>query len=378
MVLVMGARPNFIKGAPLLRALERNPEIQTLLVHTGQHYDPQLSDIFFQDLEIRTPDACLGVGSGSHAVQTAEVMIRFERFLHEQRHAGINIDRLLVVGDINSTLGCTLVAAKAQIPIAHIEAGLRCHDRSKPEEVNRVVTDALSDLLFCSEPAAVANLRGEGRSSRQIHLVGNVMIDTLQRYRRTALERSKLAELGLAPQGYAVVTIHRPANVDSPAVLEALVDVFHEVSAQLPVVFAVHPRTRARLESFGLLERCSSGRLILLGPQGYLDFLCLTSQSRFVLTDSGGLQEETTALGVPCLTLQTTTERPITIGEGSNRLIGSDMGLLRSSISEVLMGRFWTGKCPQLWDGKACERIVDILAAVHGHRAMGPAAGRAA
>jgi UDP-N-acetylglucosamine 2-epimerase (non-hydrolysing) len=362
LALVVGARPNFIKAAPILDALERYPQIDVTLVHTGQHYDPLLSDVFFEELHLRVPDVHLQVGSGSHAVQTGRVMERFEEYLDRERMAGQPIDRVVVVGDVNSTLACTLVASKMGIPVAHVEAGLRSFDRTMPEEINRIATDALSDLLLCSEPAGVENLRREGRSGRDIHLVGNVMIDTLLAYVEKAQNRAILEDLNLLPGGYGVVTLHRPANVDDANQLRQLMNVLVDVSRQLPLVFAVHPRTARALEELPLQGRGKGSQIMMLGPQGYLDFLALTSQAKLVMTDSGGLQEETTAIGIPCLTLRSNTERPITLSEGTSTLVGGDVDHLRACVESVLDGDYPVGRCPELWDGRAGQRIARLLA----------------
>lgn len=361
-VLVVGARPNFMKAAPILEALDNIPQIEVTLVHTGQHYDPSLSDIFFDELGLRRPDVHLHVGSGSHAVQTGQIMTKFEELLTGEREAGRPIDMVVVVGDVNSTLACSLVAAKLEIPVAHVEAGLRSFDRTMPEEINRIVTDSLSSLLLCSEPAGVRNLLDEGKPDSQIHMVGNVMIDTLKRFQHDALKRNKLKELGLLPGGYGLVTLHRPANVDDPDILRRLVKSLVAISEKLPLVFAVHPRTAERMRKFGLEATANSEQLMLLPPQGYLDFLCLTSQAKLIITDSGGLQEESTALGVPCLTLRPNTERPITVDEGSSMLIGSDVEKLETCVDSILDGEYPITGCPAIWDGKAGERIAEVLA----------------
>lgn len=380
LVLVVGARPNFVKAVPILDALADYPDIDVTLLHTGQHYDPQLSDVFFQELGIRAPDVHLQIGSGSHAVQTGRTMEKFEEFLTAEQDAGRPVDRVVVVGDVNSTLACTLVASKLQIPVAHVEAGLRSFDRTMPEEVNRVVTDSLCDLLLCSEPAAVENLRHEGRRGREIHLVGNVMIDTLLAFVEKAQSRTALEDLNLLPGGYGVVTLHRPGNVDDPKQLAQLVGLLMDVVSDIPLVFPMHPRTRKRIDDLGLLEKLSASGVRLLGPQGYLDFLCLTSQAKFVMTDSGGLQEETTALGIPCLTMRPNTERPITIDEGTSTLVGSDMELLAESIRSILDADYRAGRCPELWDGLAGSRIARLLAESLGarERVPMPAVARAA
>lgn len=380
LVLVVGARPNFVKAAAILDGLAGYPGLDVTLLHTGQHYDPSLSSVFFDELGIREPDVYLQVGSGSHAFQTGRIMEAFESYLENEKDSGRAIDRVVVVGDVNSTLACTIVAAKTGVPVAHVEAGLRSFDRTMPEEVNRIATDALSDLLLCSEPAGVENLRREGRVARDIQLVGNVMIDTLLGFLEKAQNRTILEELNLLPGGYGVVTLHRPANVDDPELLARLIDVLVDVSRELPLVFAVHPRTAHRLDRFNLASRASAGQLRLLGPQGYLDFLCLSSQAKLVMTDSGGLQEETTALGIPCLTLRGNTERPITVEEGTSTLVGSDMIYLREIVRDVLEGDYPVGRCPELWDGRAGGRVAASLARSLGVRASSetPQSARAA
>jgi UDP-N-acetylglucosamine 2-epimerase (non-hydrolysing) len=356
---VVGARPNFMKMAPLLRATEKHRGVEAVLIHTGQHYDAQLSDVFFEELGMKRPDVCLDVGSGKHGAQTARVLERMETVLE-----GAGFDRVVVVGDVNSTMAAALAAAKLGIPVAHVEAGLRSFDRSMPEETNRIVTDSVSDLLFVSEPAGVANLRREGHPEDRVHLVGNVMIDTLRRLLPKARSRDTLAEAGLQPGGYGVVTLHRPANVDRAETLGPLLDVLMASSQDLPLVFPIHPRTRSRLEQFGLLGRLDAmDEVILLPPQGYLDFLALTSQAKVVITDSGGLQEESTALGIPCITARPNTERPATVVEGTSTLVGSDPVALKRSLRAVLDGTYKQGRCPALWDGKAAPRIAEILAA---------------
>jgi len=352
-VVVAGARPNFMKVAPLLRALHARPHFSPLLVHTGQHYDAAMSDAFFRDLGIPEPDLNLGVGSGSHATQTAEVMKQIEPVLIERRpHA------LVVVGDVNSTLAATLAAVKIGIPVAHVEAGLRSFDRTMPEEINRILTDAVSTWLFTSEPAGAENLRREGIEPKRIHFVGNVMIDTLRMHLERARAAAPLAKLGLEPQGYAVLTLHRPSNVDDPARLTQLFDVLEAVHEDLPIVFPVHPRTCSAIKT-GLGGRVP--RLSLVEPLGYLAFLGLTSSARLVLTDSGGVQEETTALGVPCLTLRDSTERPVTVIEGTNVLVGIEPGAIRAEVRKILEGNAKRGRVPELWDGNAAGRIASIL-----------------
>lgn len=361
---IVGARPNLIKVAPLLEALATRPQVQTVLVHTGQHYDERMSDCFFRDLSMPEPDYHLGIGSGTQSVQTAQVMIALEPLLVQ-----IEPDLVLVVGDVNSTLAAALVAAKLNIRIAHVEAGLRSFDRMMPEEINRIVTDALSDLLFTTEPSGAANLHDEGIAADKVHFVGNVMIDTLLKYRARAVSLDMAARFGVQPQRYAVVTLHRPSNVDSAAALAGYVEVLAGLQERLPVLFPIHPRTRARLGEFGLLDRVGSMTgLQLLEPQGYLEFLGLVAQARIVLTDSGGIQEETTILGVPCLTTRDNTERPITVEQGTNRLVGTDPGAILRAVDEALRMPVATHRRPPLWDGRAAERIVEVLTAENGGR----------
>ncbi len=334
----------------------RRSGVNPQLVHTGQHYDERMSRSFFGDLGIPEPDVNLEVGSGSHAVQTAEVMKRFEPVCLERRP-----DWVVVVGDVNSTFACALVAAKLEIKVAHVEAGLRSFDRTMPEEINRVLTDAISDLLLVSEPSGVENLRKEGVEDRKIHLVGNVMIDTLLQNRRRADESPILHQLGLRPKEYAVLTLHRPSNVDHPETFTQILTALERIARDMPIVFPVHPRSRKNIAAMGLDARVNAAANIkLIEPLGYLDFLKLTADSSLVLTDSGGIQEETTILGVPCLTLRENTERPVTITQGTNRLAGSTTaGILQAY--DAVRKNPPTGKRPDLWDGQAAQRIVDIL-----------------
>jgi UDP-N-acetylglucosamine 2-epimerase (non-hydrolysing) len=354
---VVGARPNFMKIAPVIAALAPYPGITQRLVHTGQHYDEQMARVFFEQLGLPRPDRDLEVGSGSQAEQTAAVMVRFEKVVEEERP-----DLVVVVGDVNSTLAATLVAVKAGVPVAHVESGLRSFDMSMPEEVNRLVTDRLSSILLTPSPDGDENLRREGVPESRIFRVGNVMIDTLLRHRARAPWAQVRAALGLEDRGYAVLTLHRPANVDDPARLGALFERLRLVSARMPVVFPIHPRTAKQLEAHGLREAAAGLRLV--PPQGYLDFLALTDHAGCVLTDSGGIQEETTVLGVPCFTIRDNTERPITIERGTNTLIGADARGLADGFAEFLATGGKRGRTPDLWDGRAGERVAAVLAGV--------------
>ena len=355
---VVGARPNFMKMAPILQGLQAHPGIRPYLVHTGQHYDEQMSRVFFEELGLPKPDCDLEVGSDPHARQTARIMIAFDELL-DRRPSRL----VVVVGDVNSTMACSLVAVKRDIPVAHVEAGLRSRDRSMPEEINRLVTDAVSDLLFATSPDAIDNLKAEGVPESKIRLVGNPMIDTLKRHVERARSRGAERTLGLSRGGYALVTLHRPSNVDSPEGLAAILEALTRLSKRIQVLFPVHPRTRERMARIGF---AGGPAIRLLEPQGYLDFLGLMEASRFVLTDSGGIQEETTALGVPCLTLRANTERPITISEGTNRLLGADPRAILPAATALLDGDTPPARCPALWDGKAGERIAAALAAYLG------------
>ena len=344
---VAGARPNFMKIAPVMAALTETG-IPAQLLHTGQHYDAAMSDSFFADLGIPRPDHHLEVGSGSHAVQTAEIMKRFEPVLES-----VQPQAVLVVGDVNSTLACALVAAKRGVRVIHVEAGLRSYDRGMPEEINRVLTDQISDLLFTTERGALANLQREGIDPARVEFVGNVMIDTLYRNLEHAVPSAQT--VGTALPQYAVLTLHRPSNVDHPDTLAALLDVVAEINRSLPVVLPLHPRTRASIEKFGYTARLDG--LHLLPPVGYLEMLGLMRDARMVLTDSGGIQEETTALGVPCLTLRETTERPITLVEGTNTLVGARPDAIRAAFGEVMSSGGKAGRVPEYWDGRAAMRI---------------------
>lgn len=351
MVLVAGARPNFMKVAPILWAAEGRG-VSVTLVHSGQHYDRNMSDVFFDDLGMRPPDINLGVGSGTQAYQTAMVMIEFEKVFAEA-----DVDVVTVVGDVNSTVACSLVAAKLGIRVAHVEAGLRSRDWSMPEEVNRVVTDRLSDFLFAPSPDGVDNLRAEGYRDDQIHLVGNVMVDTLLANLERAQAGSTLESLGLEPGGYGLVTMHRPSNVDDHTVFAGLINALNRVAERIPLVLPTHPRTRPRLQAADL-----HGAIRLIDPAGYLDFIALQAGARVALTDSGGVQEETTMLGVPCLTMRENTERPITVSEGTNQVVGTDPDTIVEALDHVLESALEPRR-PELWDGRAAERIVDVLLA---------------
>lgn len=366
---IVGARPNLPKISPLLREMQRHPEIEPMLVHTGQHYDETLSDIFFRQMGIPAPHVNLEVGSGSQAAQTAEILKRIEPVLIEHQP-----DLVLVVGDVNSTLAVSLAAVKLGIRVAHVEAGLRSFDRSMPEEINRVVTDALADYLFVTEQDAIEHLLREGRPRESIFLVGNVMIDSLRHFLPIAQQSRIGEELGLKNgsnwRRFGVLTLHRPSNVDSTEKLKELLHAIDVVAAQIPVVFPVHPRAQQRLTQARIGHH---PQLLIIPPIGYLDFLCLLSRATLVLTDSGGIQEETTALGVPCLTVRENTERPVTISEGTNLLVGTDPCKIIAAAQDIVAGKAKAGRIPPLWDGHAAERIVDILlrAVPRGERALG-------
>jgi len=354
---VVGARPNFMKVAPVLRALSKRAGVAQTLVHTGQHYDVNMSDVFFDQLGIPAPDVNLGVGAGSHARQTAEIISRFEPVVQDRKP-----DWVLVYGDVNSTVAAALVCAKLLIKVGHVEAGLRSFDRTMPEEVNRLVTDQLADLLFTHSEDANVNLRREGIPVERIHRVGNVMIDSLLRL----LPAAGKCNVSGIPERYALVTLHRPSNVDSSAKLKAILDCLVEVNRELAIVFPVHPRTRQRLQEFGL----NASQVRILDPLPYIDFLALQKRATLVITDSGGIQEETTFLGVPCLTLRENTERPITVSVGSNVLVGQDTHKLRAEMQRILRGDAKQSAVPPLWDGQASERIADVLLA-HQSRSLG-------
>ncbi len=350
---VVGARPNFMKLAPVVAALQERAGVRQTVVHTGQHYDAQMSEVFFRELGLPAPDMNLEVGSGSHAQQTAAIMMRFEPVLLKAKP-----DVVLVYGDVNSTVAAALVAAKLLIPIAHVEAGLRSFDRTMPEEINRQITDVLADLLFTPSADAHENLTREGTANSKIHFVGNVMIDTLVRLLPLAVIPEEVKGL----ERYALVTLHRPSNVDESDMLARVLKVLEEIAKEVPVVFPIHPRTRRRIEGFSLVATGGKG-IHLLDPLPYLQFLGLQQQAAVVITDSGGIQEETTFLGVPCMTLRRTTERPVTIIEGTNTLIGDEPERLYPEVMAILSGRRKGGRIPPLWDGHAAMRIADILTA---------------
>ena len=352
---VVGARPNYMKAAAVMRAVERDGRFRQVLVHTGQHYDAAMNDVFFADLGLPQPNHYLGVGSGTQAEQTAKVMLAFERVLDEERP-----DRVVVVGDVNSTIAAALVAVKKGIAVDHVEAGLRSFDRTMPEEVNRILTDAIADALFTHSPEANEHLQREGRPPSAIHYVGNVMVDALDEHLSRARARDTLSRLGLQQGSYALLTLHRPANVDEPATLARLLTILAEVCRQMPVVFPVHPRTQTRLEAARKEGMAVPDGLKLMPPLGYLDFVRLMDGARLALTDSGGVQEETTALGVPCLTLRENTERPITCELGSNTLCGRDPEKVRRALAQILDGTYRKGGRPPLWDGHAADRIVQF------------------
>lgn len=368
---VVGARPNFVKIAPLIREMQKYPDIISILVHTGQHYDMRMSGQFFQELRIPLPDISLEVGSGSHAYQTAEVMKRIEPVLEEQRP-----DFVLVVGDVNSTLAAALTAVKLQIPVVHVEAGLRSFDRTMPEEINRLATDAISDYLFVTEESGKQNLLNEGTPPEKIYVVGNVMIDSLEESRGLWQNSTIHRQLGLAKGSYGVITLHRPSNVDEASKLSGVVGALAEIAKELPLIFPVHPRTQRQLEtvneefSFSSLSDKNDDALrrgiLCIEPLGYLDFLALTANARIIFTDSGGVQEESTILGIPCLTLRDNTERPVTVTHGTNKIVGSSPEKILEEARRVLTNSQPTQIQPPLWDGKASQRIVSILRQLRG------------
>lgn len=360
---IVGARPNYMKMAPLLRAFAAEPAMPpAVLVHTGQHYDPALNDRLFADLELPAPDVNLGVGSGSHAVQTAEVMKRIEPVIDQTAPSCV-----VVVGDVNSTIAVGLVAVKKDIPVVHVEAGLRSFDRAMPEEINRVLTDAISSLLYTTERSAHDNLAREGIAGDQVRFVGNLMIDSLHAALPKAVApaealRAEGADPALVAGAFGIVTLHRPSNVDTPDALGEVIDIVRAASERLPLVWPIHPRTRANLDRFGLRGRIDGARIALVGPQGYLQMVGLMRAAKLVLTDSGGVQEETTALGVPCLTLRDNTERPITVDQGTNTLVRRDRAQVLALVDEIMASGGKRGRAPELWDGRTAPRIAADLA----------------
>lgn len=358
---IVGARPNFMKMAPIIEAMNKHPEqIKHILVHTGQHYDEKMSKAFFDDLGMPKPDIDLEVGSGSHAEQTARIMVEFEKVCLREEP-----DLVIVVGDVNSTMACTITAKKLGIKVAHVEAGLRSRDMGMPEEINRLCTDVLCDYLFTTDHFADENLSAEGVPAEKIHFVGNVMIDTLVKHRQMASTLNLCQTMGLKPGNYATMTLHRPGNVDDPEILAGLLEALANIASELPIVFPIHPRTRKMAAQFGLDHYFNSGDKIegiwCTEPLGYLEFLHLNMNAKMVLTDSGGLQEETTVLGVPCITIRPNTERPITCTEGTNVLVGNDPKKVLEAADSILHGSSLSGKVPAKWDGHAAERIVEVL-----------------
>ena len=357
---VVGARPNFVKIAPLVREMAKHEQINELLVHTGQHYDDAMSQDFFDELRISKPDIHLEIGSGSHAEQTAGVMIEFEKTLKKE-----SPDLVVVVGDVNSTMACAIAATKLNIHVAHVEAGLRSRDMTMPEEVNRMVTDTISDLLFATSEQGVLNLQKEGVSEQRIHLVGNIMIDTLMSQRAVAEALTTYESMGVGKGDYALVTMHRPKNVDDAATLESMLGILQKVGEKIPIVFPAHPRTMARIKEFGLSSLVSQkpgdGPVFCCGPVKYTELMNLQMNAKLVLTDSGGIQEETTVLGVPCLTMRDNTERPETVAVGTNVIVGRDEARILENVAAVLAGTFKRGSVPPLWDGHTAERIVSVL-----------------
>ncbi|MBN2181527.1 MAG: UDP-N-acetylglucosamine 2-epimerase (non-hydrolyzing) [Sedimentisphaerales bacterium] len=360
-ITVVGARPNFMKIAPIIKSCRTSKVIEPLIVHTGQHYDEKMSDLFFRQLNIPEPDINLEVGSGSHAAQTAEIMKAFEPVLLYYQP-----DAVLVVGDVNSTIACGLVAVKIGVKLMHVEAGLRSFDRTMPEEINRLLTDSISDYLFCTEQSGVDNLIDEGIPAEKIFLVGNVMIDTLLTHKARAHKSSILDRLNLNNRKFAVLTLHRPSNVDNPVVFGGILDALEIIQKDLPIIFPIHPRTSRNLTPFNLDRRLEKlPNLHLIEPLGYLDFLKIISTAKLVLTDSGGIQEETTILKVPCLTLRDNTERPVTVEIGSNRIVGTNPDKIIHAYNQVINGRLIEPQIPPLWDGRAADRIVQIIIEKH-------------
>ncbi|MBI5413549.1 UDP-N-acetylglucosamine 2-epimerase (non-hydrolyzing) [Candidatus Peregrinibacteria bacterium] len=353
-IFVAGARPNFMKVAPLMEEFKKCPEFSTILVHTGQHYDEKMSKVFFDELKIPRPDINFEIGAGNHAVQTGKILIAFDDVLEREKP-----DLVVVVGDVNSTIACALAAVKRGVKVAHVEAGLRSFDWTMPEEINRVLTDRISDFLFCTEDSAVKNLRAEGISKNKIFMTGNVMIDTLLKQKSAAEKSNVLKELKLSDKKYAVATLHRPSNVDDKNALNKIISTLKKVAGKLPVVFPVHPRTKSHLLTWGI----PTGKIYILDPLGYLDFLKLVSHAKLVMTDSGGIQEETTILGVPCLTLRENTERPVTVKCGTNEIVGTDEKKILAAVEKILKKPPAKAKTSKFWDGKVSARIVKVLSA---------------
>ena len=354
---IVGARPNFMKIAPIHRLMQASKKIDPVLLHTGQHYDQKMSKVFFDDLEMPEPQIYLGIGSGSHAEQTGKIMMELEQVMID-----LQPDLILVVGDVNSTLAASLVASKLHIPVAHVEAGLRSFDRTMPEEINRIVTDSIADMLFVTEKSGEQNLLAEGVSKDKIHFVGNVMIDSLLHFQEKARNSKILEQLNLECRSYALVTLHRPSNVDSPDSMSKILKAFEQIEKKIKIVFPIHPRTKKMIEQLELGERISSNQnFIMVDPLGYLDFLHLMESAAFLLTDSGGIQEETTVLGIPCITMRENTERPVTVDLGTNVIVGMDTEKIISESFKVLSGTFKKGQIPPLWDGNAAGRIVDLI-----------------
>ena len=352
---IVGARPNFMKIAPLDKAFKKyRKEVKHLICHTGQHFDDRMSKVFFEDLGLPRPDFYLGVGGGSHAEQTARIMLELEQVLLAEQP-----DLVIVPGDVNSTLAAALVASKMGIPVAHVEAGLRSFDNTMPEEINRIVTDVVSDFLFVSEHSGIRNLRDEGVDEHKIHFVGNIMIDSLEAHYDLLENHPILEQIGLEKENYILATFHRPTNVDDPESLKALMDTLKRLVKERPMVFPVHPRTRKNLQAFGLDKRLPKG-LILTEPLGYIEFLALMRYAELVITDSGGIQEETTYMGVQCITVRKNTERPVTIDVGTNQLVGTDLDKVEKTAMDILSGITKPGRIPELWDGKTGKRIAEI------------------
>jgi UDP-N-acetylglucosamine 2-epimerase (non-hydrolysing) len=351
--LVAGARPNFIKLAPLVWILRSRRSVPFEIVHTGQHYDRAMSETFFEVLNIPEPDINLEVGSGTQSFQTARILERFDELLQQKPPSAV-----VVFGDVNSTLACSLAAAKRQIPVVHVEAGLRSFDRSMPEEINRLVTDSLSDLLLVSEASGMVHLQQEGIPEEKVHLVGNIMIDSLVRMLPDALHRQSASHLGIEPGQYALLTLHRPSNVDDPVTISRLLALFADLSQKIPLIFPLHPRTKKQIESLGYTPP-SNFRMV--EPVDYLDSLCLQKQAKLVLTDSGGIQEETSYLGIPCLTLRKNTERPVTVELGTSTIVGNNESLIRQVFEQVLAGQYKHGQLIPLWDGQTAGRVADSL-----------------